>query len=292
MPSIDKVSRLFKALAHDDVVGAKEVASQIAAVEEQKGHHMAARLLRGSLANGTQTIGAPGFLSSALLRRQTSVRLDDVALRTSTRTRLNEVLKEFRVRDLLAERRLRRRSKILFHGPPGCGKSISAQALAGESGLPLYVVRFDAVIGAYLGQTALNLRQLFDFAEGTDCILLFDEIDALGKRRGSPTDVGELDRIVIALMQELELSEVRGFVVATSNLPSTLDVALWRRFDLDVAFPAPTNRELITFANRKARDFALPLGHGFRKRIAGIRSYADVERAVEDEVRRSVLRST
>jgi len=291
MPSIDRVSKLFKALAHDDFAGAKEAAVQIAAVEEQKGHFTAARLLRGSLANGTQGIGAPGFLSSALSLREPVIRLHDVALRLTTRTKLNEVVKEFRVRDVLAGRRLRRRSKILFHGPPGCGKSLSAQALANESGLPLYVVRFDAVIGAYLGQTALNLRQLFSFAEGTECVMLFDEIDALGKRRGSSTDVGELDRIVIALMQELELSEIRGFVVATSNLPDTLDLALWRRFDLDVAFPAPTSRELKTFASRKAQDFAVPYGHALTKRIAGLRNYADVERAVEDEARRLLLRS-
>lgn len=291
MPSIDKVSRLFKALAHDDVAAAKLVASQIAAVEEQKGHFTAARILRGSLANGTQAIGAPSFLSSALLHRGTAIRFDDVALRSTTRRGLEELVKEFRVRDLLAGHRLRRRGKILFHGPPGCGKSLSAQALANESGLPLYVVRFDAVIGAYLGQTALNLRQLFSFAEGTECVLLFDEIDALGKRRGSSTDVGELDRIVIALMQELELSEIRGFVVATSNLPDTLDLALWRRFDLDIAFPAPTRRELLSFANRKARDFDLPSGKGFRERIADLRNYADVERVVEDEARRVLLRS-
>src|SRR5665213_2186910 len=138
MPSIDKVSRLFKALAHDDVAGAKDVASQIAAVEEKKGHFTAARTLRGSLANGTQRPGASGFLSSALALRETTINFQDVALRTTTLTKLNEVVKEFRVRELLAGHGLRRRSKILFHGPPGCGKSLSAQALANESGLPLY----------------------------------------------------------------------------------------------------------------------------------------------------------
>jgi SpoVK/Ycf46/Vps4 family AAA+-type ATPase len=92
------------------------------------------------------------------------------------------------------------------------------------------------------------------------------------------------------LMQELELSQIRGFVVATSNLPDTLDLALWRRFDLDIAFPAPTRRELISFANRKARDFALPSESTFRERLAGVRNYADVERVVEDAARRVLLR--
>jgi len=291
MPSIDKVSKLFKALAHDDVAAAKAVATQITSLEEQKGHYTAARLLRGSLANGTNKNGPDGFLVGALSRRYSTILLDQVSLRPSTYEQLTEAANEFRFRDRLAERHIRRRTKLLFHGPPGCGKSLSAQALANETGLPLYVVRFDSVIGAYLGQTALNLRQLFHFAETTECVLLFDEIDALGKRRGSSTDVGELDRIVIAIMQELELSEVQGFVVATSNLPDALDSALWRRFDLNVTFPGPTKRELVDFASRQAKLFGVPFRSTLRGNISRVKNYADAERVVEDEARSQVLRS-
>ena len=95
---------------------------------------------------------------------------------------------------------------------------MTAQALANALRLPLYVVRFDSVIGSYLGQTAVHLREIFQYAETAQSVLLFDEIDALGKRRGHPSDVGELDRIVIALMQELEFSESKGLIIATSNL--------------------------------------------------------------------------
>jgi len=97
---------------------------------------------------------------------------------------------------------------------------------ANELAYPLYcsLRRRD---GAYLGQTAIHLRELFRFASNNPSVLLFDEIDALGKQRGNPLDVGELDRIVIALMQELEFSETQGIVIATSNLPENLDRALW-----------------------------------------------------------------
>jgi AAA+ superfamily predicted ATPase len=152
-------------------------------------------------------------------------------------------------------------------------------------------VRFDSIIGAYLGQTATHLRQLFQFAEVNQCVLLFDEIDALGKRRGSPTDVGELDRIVIALMQELELSNIQGFVIATSNIPGSLDPALWRRFDLAVHFPGPNNREIIRFTRSKAKSFGLSLSTELLHRVSVVKNYAEVERAIEDEARRIVLRS-
>jgi len=122
------------------------------------------------------------------------------------------------------------------------------------------VVRFDAVIGAYLGQTAMHLREVFQFASHTSCVLLFDEVDALGKQRGNSLDVGELDRIVIAMMQELEFFSSPGLLVATSNLPEALDRALWRRFDSTVAFPAPNNTEIQKYGAVLARQFGLRLG--------------------------------
>src|ERR1041385_4434797 len=142
-------------------------------------------------------------------------------------------------------------------GRPGCGKSAAAAALAAETKLPGFLVRFDSLIGAYLGQTALRLREVFSFAEQTPCVLLFDEVDALAKRRGSPMEVGELDRIVIAFMQELEHARGQGFVVATSNLPKALDDALWRRFDLRIAFPKPSSKALGRFAERRSREFGI-----------------------------------
>lgn len=301
MPSIDKLSKLFKALADTDLHAAEEVALQIATDEDEKGHRTAARLLRGSLTpngtrgtNGNQSLGqnhGTAFLAGALTRRFSPVQLEDVVLRRSTRKQLEDVAKEFKGQGLLAARGIRRRSKIILHGPPGCGKSLSAHALANKIGLPLYVVRFDSVIGAYLGQTAMNLRQLFHFAEVTACVLLFDEIDALGKSRGRLTDVGELDRIVIALMQELELSELNGFVIATSNLPGTLDLALWRRFDLAIPFPPPNRQEIAMFAKTKAKTFGVPLRQAALNRVLRLKNYSEIERSIEDEARRQTLGS-
>lgn len=110
------------------------------------------------------------------------------------------MLHEIKNRRILEARGLKARNKILLTGPPGCGKSMTARALATELALPFFIVRLDAIIGAYLGQTANNLRELFAFATDTPCVLLIDEIDALGKQRGASLDVGELDRIVIAML--------------------------------------------------------------------------------------------
>ncbi|MHB8956033.1 MAG: AAA family ATPase [Pirellulaceae bacterium] len=189
----------------------------------------------------------------------------------------------------MQRRGLQPRSKLLFYGVPGCGKSLTARALAHELGIPIYVVRFDAVIGAYLGQTAIHLRQLFHFAETTPCVLLLDELDALGKRRGNPLDVGELDRIVIALMQELEHSRPKGLIVGTSNMPRHLDDALWRRFDLALAFNAPAKRVLTVFVKRTANRFAISLTRDVLTKAISAKSFANAESIVEAEARRRAL---
>jgi AAA+ superfamily predicted ATPase len=279
------------------VSGAAFVAAQICKAEEQKGHRSAARLLRGALNsngpigqhNGAGTAHPASVVSSALVRLTTNVQLADVVLAPAARRDLDSVVHEWQHRDRLHRSGIAPRSKLLFYGPPGCGKSFTARALARELDIPAFLIRFDAVIGAYLGQTAIHLRQLFHFAETTPCVLLLDELDALGKRRGNPLDVGELDRIVIALMQELEHSRPLGLIIGTSNLPKHLDGALWRRFDLSLAFRAPPPSSLRVFAKRKAADMQVAHPQMLIACAAKAKSFADAESLVIAEARRQAL---
>ncbi|MSO23651.1 MAG: AAA family ATPase [Acidobacteria bacterium] len=292
---------MFEAISSSDLLRAQGLASEIAADEEGKGLHVAARLLRGSLnpnslkgnslsVNGNGSKSGTTMLSTALSQVVEIPKLSDVMLRTRWKKELESVVKEWQYSRELEARGVSGRRKLLFYGPPGCGKSLTAKALGGELSLPTYVVRFDAVIGAYLGQTAIHLRELFHFSETTPCILIFDEIDALGKKRGNPLDVGELDRIMISLMQELEHSKVRGIIVATSNLPQHLDSALWRRFDLAVEFAKPTKTELARFAKGTARNLGIPLSRvSISRLLEHAASFSDIEKSVESEARRIIL---
>jgi SpoVK/Ycf46/Vps4 family AAA+-type ATPase len=235
------------------------------------------------------TSGGSYFLSSALTPVSADRGLADLRLTEKTLRELRDISTEWSRRERLASERIERRTKLLFHGPPGCGKSVTARALGLELGLPVYVVRFDAVVGAYLGQTALHLRQLFRFAEMTPCVILIDEIDALGKRRGNPLDVGELDRVVIALLQELEHSRPAGLLIATSNIAHRLDDALWRRFDLVLEFPAPGRKALLSFAAKLLRQTRIPSNARIRADLARSHSFADVERLIAAQHRRRAL---
>jgi SpoVK/Ycf46/Vps4 family AAA+-type ATPase len=300
MPTIRQLAKLFHAVSAQDLRSAEQIAKQIANFEEKRGHHSAAQLLRGSLqSNGIKGHRAiepisgiltnGNFIDAALSRGHAPVRLDDVMLRSLNRKNLQTLIRETQHATYLTAKGIKRRSKLLFVGSPGCGKSFTAQAVANELGLPHYVVRFDAVIGAYLGQTATHLRELFRFAADNPCVLLFDEIDALGKQRGNPLDVGELDRIVIALMQELEFLETQGVVIATSNLPENLDRALWRRFDLVLHFPRPSRSELAVYTRKMGVKFQLTSNKAMLKRFAAAKTYADAEKLVEAEARRIAL---
>jgi SpoVK/Ycf46/Vps4 family AAA+-type ATPase len=290
MAPIRELRRLFEAIGRKDWDAAQSVAQNMAALEAKRGNRLAARALRDSLVskNGS-SMAHSTVLEMGLSRRKNPVKLDEVMLSPSIRRELQSLLNEFKHSSSLQSKGFDARRKLLFTGPPGCGKSLTAQAIANELRLPHFVVRFDSIIGSYLGQTASHLRHIFRFAETNQNVLLFDEIDALGKRRGNPTDVGELDRIVIALMQELELGSPLGLIIATSNLPEHLDHALWRRFDAQIEFPAPRKSDLRAFAQKVGQKFGRSLPPSTLSLAVSKSNYAEVEKTVLGYMRHQII---
>lgn len=214
--------------------------------------------------------------------------LAEVTLPGGVRAVLQLLVREQGREALLAKHGLSPRRRVLFVGPPGLGKSMTAHALATELGWPAYVTRMDSLVRSFLGQTASRVRDLFGFAASTQAVILLDEIDAIARRRGATSDVGEIDRVVVTLLQEMEHSHPAGLLIATSNLPDHLDEALWRRFDMVVRFAAPTRKQLNAFARSEAKRRGLPV-----RALSGhedARSFADVSRVVADLLRERLLR--
>jgi SpoVK/Ycf46/Vps4 family AAA+-type ATPase len=297
MPKTRELIDLFRAIGSHNLAQAADLSRKLAAQHGLRGRYRAERDLLGAL-NGmakpptieqNSAVNTAWSVNGTLMPLTASKKLSALELSSEIREDFVEVIKEWKLRAKLAKHGLPRRWRLLFHGPSGCGKSATAAALAAETKLPSFLVRFDSLIGAYLGQTALRLRELFSFVEQTPCVLLFDEVDALAKRRGSPMEVGELDRIVIAFMQELEHAQGEGFVIATSNIPKALDDALWRRFDLRIAFPKPTADDLIRFSERRSNELGFHAGHKILKRCRRTASYAEAELMVIAEARRRIL---
>jgi SpoVK/Ycf46/Vps4 family AAA+-type ATPase len=143
-----------------------------------------------------------------------------------------ELISEWQFEDRLRAGGVAPRHTVLLHGPPGCGKTHLAKHIASALEMPLYIVRFDSLVSSYLGETGSNLRQVFDFIAANRCALLIDEIDAIAKLRDDRNELGELKRVVISLLQNIDLTATRSILLAATNHPHLLDHAIWRRFEV------------------------------------------------------------
>jgi SpoVK/Ycf46/Vps4 family AAA+-type ATPase len=217
--------------------------------------------------------------------------LDDLVLCPSVRSALDRIVLERRKGELLGSHGVRPAGKILFCGPPGCGKTVAAEALARELYLPLATVRFDAVISSYLGETAANLRKVFDFARSRPLVLFFDEFDAIGKHRSAFDEHGELKRVVNSFLQLLDNFRADAPTIAATNHQGLLDPALWRRFDEIVLFPKPSPNEIESLLTRLFRHITVSrsVRLGELARWLGGHSHADVERVARDAVKQTLL---
>lgn len=299
MARVSQLSKLFRSIADGDRGAALDLAERIAKSEAERGHHGAARTLLGSLntngaitpVNGFAIQSADSGVAAMMIREQDGPALVEVMLRKPARQQLGEIILEWQKQSALEACGLRRRRTILLDGPPGCGKTLTARALGHETSLPVLTARLSSIVGSYLGQTGANLKKLFSYAQKTPCILLLDEFDALGRARGRADDVGELDRVVISLLQELDHTDAAGFIVAATNMGDALDPALWRRFDLTVTLPKPTKAELKRFAQNKARELSVRFTDRLQQSLEKLRTYAAVEKHLEGTRRRQFLSS-
>ncbi|MFZ3115906.1 MAG: ATP-binding protein [Syntrophales bacterium] len=257
--------QLIKAGSHGDVIAFKQVSEAIIREERQKQHHLLAndleRILYGD--NIRQSSAIRQFSEHIpidqerglplLFVREPGRNLDEVVLSKENRGGLDEILEQHHRADVLKSYGLRPSDKILFFGPPGCGKTLTAEALATELERTLAVIRMDSVVSSYLGETAANLRKVFDFIDSSPMVALFDEFDALGKEREDSTDHGELKRVVNAVLQMFDSYQGKSLIIAATNHEQMLDSAIWRRFEEVFFFNPPTRDELIQLLQIKLR---------------------------------------
>ncbi|MEU6162633.1 AAA family ATPase [Streptomyces tanashiensis] len=202
-------------------------------------------LTLAQLRRGARLVSAP-LLDSHARRVRPAVGFADLVLPEEPLGLLRELTGRARDRDrVLGEWRLRRgggrgRGVVaLFAGESGTGKTLGAEVVAGELGLDLYVVDLSSVVDKYVGETEKNLERIFAEVDRTDCVLLFDEADAVfGKRSEVKSSHDRYANLESAyLLQRLEAFD--GIAVLTTNLRANIDEAFTRRLDLVVDFPFP-----------------------------------------------------
>ena len=300
MARADLILNLGKAGSSGDEVQFRTAVEALAADERAKHHAVLADRILGNLSlnghgsqkpvvsNGNAKGGASGDL---LFERNPSRGLESLMLPEGVEVAVLELIEEQLRSDLLRAYNLEPRNRVLLTGPPGNGKTTLAEGLAHALSVPFLTVRYEAVIGSYLGETAQRISQVFDYARSRQCVLFFDEFDTVAKERGDVNETGEIKRVVSSLL--LQIDSLPSYVVAVtaSNHPELLDRAVWRRFQIRLELPMPGHEQIVMWL----RQFESRTGYEMDfsvERLAGKLhglSFAEVEDLGRDVVRRAVL---
>ncbi|MCI5041293.1 MAG: ATP-binding protein [Donghicola eburneus] len=277
-----------------------DLALQLASSEEQKGHTRLAEQLRHLVEAGqkpkqpkeTPTLIAKprGALAALIGTAYPETRLNDLILPEAVSSELNQLVVEFRKRDVLEQHGLSPRQRVLLAGPPGTGKTMSASALAGELKLPLYSVLLHGLISKFMGETASKLSAIFDAVRTQRGVYLFDEIDALAAARDVDNDVGEARRTLNSFLQFMEEDTGPSLIIATTNIPRILDKAILRRFDLVLVYDLPSAGAIQKAMSSRLIGFDLSevIWDDVVEQAQGLSS-SDVIQAAVDAARRAIL---
>jgi len=302
LATVDQIKALLRSHTAGDDEHFRAVALQIAAHSARQGHSQLAVELR-ELVDKARPTAAPvsspravpiarpaGELAGLVSASYPNTRLSDMVLAPDVSQHLAEVVHQSRQRDLLRSHGLSPKRKLLLIGPPGCGKTMSASAIAGECGLPLMFVQLHTLITKFLGETAAKLHLVFEAMAQTRAVYLFDEFDALGAERATRNDVGEIRRVLNSFLQFLERDDSESIIIAATNFVGMLDEALFRRFDDIIESVRPTRAMARALVENRLSHF--DLGSINWKKLSpafGTLSHAEIVRACEEAAREAVL---
>lgn len=296
MPRASHLLDLVRAGAGGDHPRFQKALEAIIVEERGKQHHLLADRLAAHLstnATGRPTNtprswnGSERFFHALAPER----RLADLILETPTAAAIEELLEEHRRADLLRAHNLEPRHRVLLTGPPGNGKTSLAEAIATELAAPLFSVRYESVIGSYLGETGARLDRLFAEVRTHECVLFFDEFDVVGKERGDEHETGEIKRVVSSLLLQIDALPSHVVVVTATNHPELLDRAVWRRFQIRLDLPPPTPEQTEEWFRRFETDLGTPmpgLRSALTEQLDGV-SFSELEQFALDVRRRALL---
>jgi SpoVK/Ycf46/Vps4 family AAA+-type ATPase len=281
----------------------RKVAEAIIAEERSKQHTILADKLEAELNKNTLDSTPPSNGSSSN-RIQLDSRAENLITEVTPQRKMDTLIlpkdviqiceqyiqEQYRV-DLLRSYGLEPRNRLLLIGAPGNGKTSLAEAIAESLMVPLFVVKYDSIIGAYLGETALRLRKLIDFASNRKCVLFFDEFETLGKERGDTHETGEIKRVVSSLLLQIDDLPSHVTIIGATNHPELLDRAVWQRFQIRINLPMPTRASLSLWLEKFQQRHNIKFGSAaetIAKKLLGA-NYSEVEEFGLSVLRRHVL---
>jgi SpoVK/Ycf46/Vps4 family AAA+-type ATPase len=296
MATADQIKALIRSHLSDDDELFYTLALQVAAHEAQQGHGALAHDIRAIIDKERRTRGSnvllkfPQDLAGMVFSEKTDIPFSSLVLPENLKDRIRRIIHEHRQQEKLKSHGLSNRRKILLAGPPGTGKTMTARVLAHELRLPLHTIQVDKLVTKFMGETSAKLRQIFDLIRDETGVYLFDEFDAIAGDRSIENDVGEMRRVLNALLQFIEQDVSDSIIVAATNKPALLDRALFRRFDDVLYYDVPGDddrRRLLenVLGSFKARSTDWT---SFVKESESL-SHAEIDHAGRDAVKEAIL---
>jgi SpoVK/Ycf46/Vps4 family AAA+-type ATPase len=298
-PTTERLIRLFRSHRDGNSAAFRTVAESIITEELAANRHAEARELKNALGTSTESFSNYGMHSIPRTKNSGESLLswflepastDHLLLDSHAQKQLDRVIDERRHASRLAKHGYSPKSKLLFWGPPGCGKTLTAHHLANQLNLPLGIVRLSVVITSLLGETSSRIQQIFDAAQQTPMVLLIDEFDSVAKTRYDENDVGEVKRVVNALLQSIDgFVSKQSLIIGASNHQTMLDDAVWRRFDDVIEFPKPASSMRTQFITHMLNGVRFAGSISELTKATQGSSFAEIERVLVESLKTMIL---
>lgn len=253
MAKSDSLIEIIKYALNDDKNKLRKSVEALCAEEREKQHLVVANKIENILINSkiNKNTREVAFINNRIMNSENLFiekipkrDINNIILSNENRNICDEFIEEQNRSELLRSYGLEPRNKILLIGPPGNGKTSLAEAIAESLSLPLYTVKYESIVGSYLGETASKLSSLIEYVKTRQCVLFFDEFETLGKERGDIHETGEIKRVVSSLLLSIDSLPSYVIVIAATNHDDLIDRAAWRRFQIKMKLDKPQIREV------------------------------------------------
>ena len=294
MARADILISLVQSASRNDMVSFRKSVESMIAEERAKKHNILADRLASSLNNGSKnsiSVRPNGEINDLVFEVIPQKNFEDLILNEQILKICREFIEEQHRAELLRSYGLEPRNRILLVGSPGNGKTSLAEALATNLMYPFFVIRYENLIGSYLGETASRLKKVFEYVQTRNCVLFFDEFDTIGKERGDTKETGEIKRVVSSLLLQMDRLPSYVVVITASNHPELLDRAVWRRFQIRLDLEAPDKKQIKCFIELFIKKTGIKLNYSIEslsERLSNY-SFSEVEEFCTDVLRQAVL---
>lgn len=294
MARADILISIIHAASRNDMTSFRKSVESLIAEEREKKHHILADRLSLSLNNGRKngiSVQPNGEAKDLIFEIMPQIKFEDLILNEQILEISREFIEEQHRAELLRAYGLEPRNRILLVGSPGNGKTSLAEAIASHLMYPFFVIRYENLIGSYLGETALRLKKVFDYVKTRNCVLFFDEFDTIGKERGDTKETGEIKRVVSSLLLQMDRLPSYVVVITASNHPELLDRAVWRRFQLRMDLKSPNKKNITKFIRLFIKKTGVKFNYDINTLSEKLKGYnfSEIEEFCTDVLRKAVL---